>query len=230
MTIEIVILAMIACFLGLRLYSVLGRRSEHEEEPVPGRFEGKSDGKGPAQLAPRPVDRELDREAESDSSGHQLAADTPVLQPETERGLRDIASADKRFDINGFVDGACGAYRQVLEAFWQGDKDALKPLCGEDVFAGFVAAIDARNTAGEVLENRLVRIEQATITQASYAAPTARITLRFTADIAAITRDKQGQVIAGSLDDAVEIRDLWSFSRVITSTNPDWLLDETDEG
>ena len=169
---------MIACFLGLRLYSVLGRRSEHEEEPVPGRFEGKSDGKGPAQLAPRPVDRELDREAESDSSGHQPAADIPVLQPETERGLRDIASADKRFDINGFVDGACGAYRQVLEAFWQGDKDALKPLCGEDVFAGFVAAIDARNTAGEVLENRLVRIEQATITQASYAAPTARIWAR----------------------------------------------------
>ena len=38
---EIVILAMIAVFLGLRLYSVLGRRAEHEEEPVPHRFEGK---------------------------------------------------------------------------------------------------------------------------------------------------------------------------------------------
>ena len=37
--IEIVILAMIAAFLGLRLYSVLGRRAEHEEEPVPTRFE-----------------------------------------------------------------------------------------------------------------------------------------------------------------------------------------------
>ena len=38
---EIVILAMIAVFLGLRLYSVLGRRAEHEEEPVPHRFEPK---------------------------------------------------------------------------------------------------------------------------------------------------------------------------------------------
>ena len=36
---EIVILAMIAAFLGLRLYSVLGRRSEHEEEVVPHRFD-----------------------------------------------------------------------------------------------------------------------------------------------------------------------------------------------
>ncbi|OYX46568.1 MAG: preprotein translocase subunit Tim44, partial [Sphingomonadales bacterium 32-64-22] len=36
---EIVILAAIAAFLGLRLYSVLGRRAEHEEEPVPTRFD-----------------------------------------------------------------------------------------------------------------------------------------------------------------------------------------------
>ena len=41
MTPEIVILAMIAAFLGLRLYSVLGRRAEHEEEPIQGRFEGR---------------------------------------------------------------------------------------------------------------------------------------------------------------------------------------------
>ena len=39
MTVEIVILAMIAAFLGLRLYSVLGRRAEHEEEPIATRFD-----------------------------------------------------------------------------------------------------------------------------------------------------------------------------------------------
>ena len=40
---EIVILAMIAAFLGLRLYSVLGRRAEHEEEPIPTRFDAPED-------------------------------------------------------------------------------------------------------------------------------------------------------------------------------------------
>jgi hypothetical protein len=34
--VEIVILAMVAAFLGLRLYSVLGRRAEHNEEPIQG--------------------------------------------------------------------------------------------------------------------------------------------------------------------------------------------------
>ena len=51
---EIVILAMIAAFLGLRLYSVLGRRSEHEEEVVPHRFE-RADTPAQAENAPRPA-------------------------------------------------------------------------------------------------------------------------------------------------------------------------------
>ena len=50
-TVEIVILAMIAAFLGLRLYSVLGRRAEHEEEIVPNRFDNGNDPLAPP--APR---------------------------------------------------------------------------------------------------------------------------------------------------------------------------------
>lgn len=37
--VQIVILAMIAAFLGLRLYSVLGRRPERDEEPMRRRIE-----------------------------------------------------------------------------------------------------------------------------------------------------------------------------------------------
>ena len=58
----------------------------------------------------------------------------------------------------------------------------------------------------------------------------ARLTVRFTADIAAVIRNSEGQVIAGSLNDAVETCDLWTFSRDVNSTSPDWLVDETDEG
>jgi len=147
-----------------------------------------------------------------------------------ERGLREIAGADRRFDTFAFLEGARGAYRMILEAFWKGDKEELSQLCDRDVYESFASAIDARNAAGETLENRLVRIEEAAIVGASYDAPMARITLRFRADIAAVTRDAKGNVIAGSLHDAVEAVDVWSFSRNIRSSGPDWLLDETDEG
>jgi predicted lipid-binding transport protein (Tim44 family) len=54
--------------------------------------------------------------------------------------------------------------------------------------------------------------------------------VRFTADIAAVTRNAEGLVVAGSLNDAVEARDLWTFSRDVRAESPDWLVDETDEG
>ena len=34
MTVEIVLLALVALFVGLRLYAVLGRRTGHEQQPV----------------------------------------------------------------------------------------------------------------------------------------------------------------------------------------------------
>lgn len=215
---------MIAAFLGLRLYAVLGRRAEHEEETIQGRF----DGEGQAPAAPRAV---APRQAER--SVPQVAQlrprEMPGVLPAAERGLRDIAAADRRFDAFTFLQGARGAYRMTLEAFWRGDRDQLAQLCDRDVFEGFAAAIDAREAAGESLDNRLVRIEDATIVDADLNGRLARVTVRFTADIAAVTRNAEGTVIAGSLDDAVEARDLWTFSRDVTAPGPDWVLDETDE-
>ncbi|QDH35970.1 Tim44 domain-containing protein [Porphyrobacter sp. YT40] len=214
---EIIILAMVAAFLGLRLYSVLGRRAEQEEEPVPQRFE--SEDKPPVRTAPMPAPVAPPRMVELEG-----------VMPAVERALREIAAADSQFNLAQFLDGAKGAYRMILEAFWSGDRETLRDLCDSDVYAGFTAAIDAREAAGETLANSLIRIEEVRIHSASLDGRTARIALLFVADIAAVTRDKDGNVIAGSLDDAIESRDVWTFSRNTTSRDPNWVLDETDEG
>src|SRR5688500_9764741 len=127
--IQIVILAMIAAFLGLRLYSVLGRRAEHEEEPVPTRFDQPE--AGPRNLAaPQPRNAQPQRPAGLEGA-----------LPAVERGVREIAAADRRFDIASFLEGAKGAYGMILEAFWQGDRETLRELCDADVYSGFDAAI-----------------------------------------------------------------------------------------
>ncbi|BBC74444.1 preprotein translocase subunit Tim44 [Altererythrobacter sp. B11] len=217
MIIEIVILAMIAAFLGLRLYSVLGRRAEHEEEPVPTRFE-RSEGGSTPRATPAPLPEPL-----------RPSRDMAGFPPAVEQGLREIATADRRFDLLPFLEGAKSAYAMILEAFWSGDKETLRQLCDSDVYQSFADAIDARVAAGETLDNRLVRIEDATLQAAGMDGRTARISVRFLADIAAVTRDKDGTVIAGSLNDAIESRDIWTFSRDVGSSAPDWILDETDE-
>jgi predicted lipid-binding transport protein (Tim44 family) len=217
--IEIVILALIAAFLGLRLYSVLGRRAEHEEEPVPTRFE-----RGEGVNAPRPA---------SSATAPELprtSRDLAGFPPAIEQGLREISAADRRFDLLSFLEGAKGAYALVLEAFWRGDKDDLRQLCDDDVYQSFAGAIDARAEAGETLDHRLIRIEDTVVHSARLDGRIARIAVCFTADMAAVTRDKDGTVVAGSLDDAIESRDIWTFARDVTSAAPDWVLDETDEG
>lgn len=225
MVVEIVILAMIAAFLGLRLYAVLGRRPEQNEEPVRGRVEQPD----PA-AAPRPI---RPRVAEAPAQPPRPVAvpnEAAGFDPAAEAGVRAIIAADRRFDVSLFLAGAKSAYGMVLDAFWRGDKDALGQLCDADVYEGFAAAIDARNAAGERLESRLIRIEDARIVAARYDAPVALVSVRFVSDIASVTRDANGTLIAGSLNDAIESRDLWTFRRDLTSRDPDWVLDETDEG
>lgn len=211
----VVLLAMVAAFLALRLYSVLGKRTGHEQ-PLPKPAEER--------FPPSSLPRQVETPVEPRDAGARVFSDG------AERGVRALIAADPSFDVAQFLDGAKGAYRMVLEAFWNGDRETMRELCDDDVYAGFVGAIDAREAAGETLANSLIRIEEVRVHSASLDGRMARIALLFVADIAAVTRDKDGNVIAGSLDDAVESRDVWTFSRNVSARDPNWLLDETDEG
>lgn len=214
--VEIILLAMVAVFVGLRLFSVLGQRSGHEQEPLPRTLDRAP--KAPPMPGPVP-----DVAPEPKDMTDALVA--PAAQP----AIRRIASADPDFDVAAFLTGAQAAYRMILEAFWSGDEESLRHLVGDEVRGAFSDAIAAREAEGHVLDNRLVAIERAQIEEASLDGQTARITLRFDADIAAVTRDRDGNVIAGSLSDAVPTHDVWTFARNIRDADPNWQLVETDE-
>lgn len=210
----VVLLAMVAGFLALRLYSVLGKRSGHEQ-PLPKPAEERIG----ATALPRTVD---------------VAPEVrePVMRPfdsGTEPGLRALVAADSQFDVNRFIEGAKSAYRMVLEAYWRGDVEALRGLVAPDVLAAFQEAIESRQAAGHVLDNRLISIERASIASAAVVGGEARVTVRFDADIAAVTRDGDGQVVAGSTSDAVDTHDVWTFTRQVKSADPNWILADTDE-
>jgi len=219
-TIEIILLAMVAAFLGLRLYSVLGKRSGHEQEHMPRNIEPRANDRRPLDDAKPHVPDILPAPA---------GTPTMVYDSSAEAGMREILAADRNFDVGRFVEGAQAAYAMILEAFWKGDKEELKSLCDEDVYESFVEVIDAREERGEILENQLVRIDNARISAAEYRRPVAHITVQFDADIAAVVRDKKGNLIGGSLSDAAETHDVWTFKRDLSSADPNWLLDETDE-
>ncbi|HWJ38420.1 MAG TPA: Tim44/TimA family putative adaptor protein [Sphingomicrobium sp.] len=212
----IVILALVALFIGLRLYSVLGERTGHEQQPI---------------LKP----------ADPDARPAPPIAQPPAVQPAPAEngdmafvptagpGVRAILAADPAFDVARFLEGAKSAYRMILEAFWKGDLEALRSHVEPHVYEAFASAVEQRHKDGLTLDNRLVTIDQAVISEATLERGVAVIMVRFEADIAAVTRNSEGQVVAGSLSDAVQTRDLWTFRRDTGSRDPNWLLIETDE-
>jgi len=214
--VEIVVLAMVAGFVALRLVSVLGRRTGHEQplsQPVDG---GRADPQA--------------RRAESGESREQpLITSGGNLDPHAVDGVRAIVAVDGDFDVNRFIEGARSAYQMVLEAFWKADREMLKTLVDDSVYQDFSAAIDERTSQGITLDNRLVRIDRATVTDAALHGMTAQVTVRFDADLVAVTKDRDGNVIAGSMSDALQTHDVWTFSRHVKDSDPNWLLVATDE-
>ena len=210
----LIVLALVFVFVALRLWSVLGRRTGHEQ-PI-------------AKPESVPVVRGMTLKAPDAYRAAPIGQETAPAASAAS-GLRAIVAADPQFDVARFVEGAKAAYGMVLEAYWKGDQDALDKMVDPDVAHAFAHAIHDREEAGETLDNRLIAIEQAQIEDAHIENGVAHIRIRFDADVAAVTRDRDGHVIAGSLTDAVPTHDVWTFSRPIKSPNPNWMLTETDE-
>lgn len=212
----IVLFALVALFIGLRLYAVLGERTGHEQQPIPKPAE--ADGRVAA-----PATASI-REATALTDQGDLAY-VPMAGP----GVRALLAADPGFDVARFLEGAGAAYRQILEAFWRGDMESVRPFVDSNVFEAFSAAVEQRKADGLRLDNRLVAIEPPVIVEAEVGKGVAELTVRFEADIAAVTRNAEGEIVAGAMSDAVQSRDRWTFRRELRSDDPNWLLIETDE-
>ena len=214
----IVILALVALFIGLRLYSVLGERTGHEQ-PI---LKPADPEQAEARVEPRAATRPSASPAATDP-------DDMAYLPTAGPAIRALLASDPSFDVARFLEGSKAAYRLILEAFWKGDLEAMRAYVDNHVFETFSSAVEQRTKDGLVLDNRLVAIEQALVAGAELDGSVALVTVRFEADIAAVTRNAAGEVVAGSLSDAIQTRDRWTFRRDIASRDPNWLLVETDE-
>ncbi|GAA4005886.1 Tim44/TimA family putative adaptor protein [Sphingomonas humi] len=217
--VSIIILALVALFIGLRLYSVLGERTGHEQQLPRNQAEPRNQLARAAELA---------QTSQAKANGAAEPLDTAYL-PTAGPGVRALLAADPSFDVARFLEGAKGAYRMVLEAFWHGRVDDVRTFLDPEIAAAFDEAVADREAAGQKLDNRLIAIEQALIAAAAVSGKVATLTVRFEADIAAVTRDSEGNVVAGSLSDAVQTRDRWTFRRDLASSDPNWILVETDD-
>ncbi len=188
---DIILFGAIAAFLILRLRSVLGRRSGHDQSPKHDPFRDRRKEDSPEDKVIQLPDRTSPGEAE-DLAAAGVAAGSPV-----EQGLTQIKLADRSFDTKGFINGAKGAFEMIVSAFSQGDSKTLRPLLSNDVYDDFNGAIKAREERDETLESTLVGISEADIIEAELQGKTAFVTVKFITEQINVTRDAQGEAVNG---------------------------------
>jgi predicted lipid-binding transport protein (Tim44 family) len=215
--VDLILFAMVAAFLVLRLRSVLGRRTGFERPQQP---EARPPG-----YDTRATPQNDDVAEEVPALGGPGRGPRVVPDPRTPLGqtLSRIAAADASFDPSRFLDGAEGAFRMIVTAFAAGDRETLAALLSEDTYIGFEQAIAAREAAGETQRTELRAVHELAIDAAELRGSVADITVRFVTDQINMTTGRDGEVVTGS-DAVTELTDLWTFQRDLGGTDPTWKL------
>lgn len=214
--IDILLLALVAGFIGLRLWSVLGQRTGHEQQRDPFKTrEAPETGDDKIVQLPRPG-----RETAVPAGAESLADARDARIP----GLTELKLADRNFEVERFLEGARMAYDLIVQAFARGDEGALKPLLAPSAMDSFSAAITARKTAGRTLEQTIVALKQSEIVKIAMVGRVAEVSVRFVSDMITVTRDRAGDVVEGHPSAVRELTDIWTFAREPRSRDPNWLL------
>jgi predicted lipid-binding transport protein (Tim44 family) len=217
--VDLILFAMVAAFLVLRLRSVLGRRTgfERPRREGPGAYDPAA-----ARSAPQGADAVPELPPAQAPAG---GARRIVPEPRSPVGqaLMRIRGVDPSFDPNAFLDGAEGAFRMIVDAFARGDRDTLRLLLGDDTYGGFEGEISRREAAGESQRSEVRAMQEMRIEAADLRGTVADVTVRFVSDQVNLTTAKDGSVVAGA-EAVTELTDIWTFQRDLKSGDPTWRL------
>jgi len=221
---DIIIFAAIAAFLVYRLRIVLGRKdfSDNIKENNFSRMKG-----GLADKLKKPAVAVVtpEKPAPVQAQSKDMPPEPEITDPAILAGFEEIKKFDKNFTAGYFLTGAKAAFEMILEAFAKGNLETVNSLLTPEVQEAFSQEIAARSSEpGKKHETTLVAINSGEITKARVEGKTAHIGMRFMSEQIDITRNDKGEIIAGDPSHIILVQDEWTFSRDMTSGNPNWKL------
>tara|TARA_B100000900_G_scaffold415363_1_gene444991 strand:+ start:1285 stop:1881 length:597 start_codon:yes stop_codon:yes gene_type:complete len=186
--IDIILLAMIAGFIFLRLRGILGKRTGFE-------------GKAPAQFE-------------------------RILKEAVNKQSTKIKETFDKNDQNEFLKGAKIAYETIITDFSDNDNKLTtsRPLLNKEIYNQFNEALKERNARGHYAEITFIGINSAEIKEHKKIDNILNVTVNFIAEVITCIKDKDKKIVSGDPEKIKKIYDTWTFSRDITSENPNWQL------
>ena len=200
---DIIILGLLALFLGFRLKNLLGDRSGYGEDlnKLETYNEKKPDNNNVIDLNKKKISGE---------------------------GLEVLKKAEPNFSEEEFLNGSKQAFKIIIEAFVESDIEKLKPLIDYELLKSFTKSISEREARQEKQFVDIISIINLDIIKVSLNDNIASISIKIESEQIKYTIDKNDKIIDGNKEVSEIIKDKWVLERDISSNNPNWKLVETD--
>ena len=209
--VDILIFAIIAVFLGIRLKNILGTRDGYEQTPE------EMQRRQPA--------------AQEQATDQMAQANVVPIRPEalSGEGVEAIKKADPSFAEDQFLQGAAAAFSMVLQAYAAGDLSQLRRLLGYDLFTEFSETIRQRETENETVSLEILSLDDVQLLSAELVEGIASVSVKFTSLQKRTYFDKDGNEIIDedAPNEQEMITDIWVFERDTQIADPNWKLVET---
>jgi predicted lipid-binding transport protein (Tim44 family) len=208
--IEILVLAGIAIFLVLRLKNVLGTREGFEKPPLQESSPSKTNRDF------RVIDGGEDTDITDNIDKKSPSADA----------LARMKKVDNGFLVNEFLSGARSAYEMILMAFENGDLKEVEVFLDADVQDAFQQVINTRAEKKLKVVAEFYGIRELSLKSADFDEKTkiAELSVAFTGELSSVVKNEEGKIIEGDAKQVKRQKDTWTFSRDLSSTDPNWLL------
>lgn len=217
---EIIIFAAVTVFLVIKLISVLGKEDmEDEARRKNKKLAASMDNNNEVKIV-EPIiinSKENDEEELKKQFGDDLADK-----------IKKIQNIDAQFDPKDFLQGAEKAFEYIIKNFAAGNKESLKPLLSKEIFANFCKVID-NNLANNYKQNTIiVSLKKPSIKTINLIGSKAEIVVDIISEQINYVSDKDAKIIDGDHEQIDKIEDLWTLSRDLKSSDPNWILIKTD--
>ena len=186
--IDIILLAMIAGFIFLRLRGILGKKTGFEED----------------------INSSFPHEA-------------PPVQPVADLNAETFDDKAKK----EFVKGAEIAYETIITNFAKGKLKDIKSLLDKSVYKQFEDAINDRDSKKLSSETTFIGINSAEVKDHHQNKNMLEVTVEFVSEIISCVKDKDNKIVSGDPEKIKKVLDTWKFSKDSRSSNPNWLLIDT---
>jgi len=202
--VDILIFAIIAIFLIMRLRSILGSRDGFEQTQAK---------------------NSSFQSAEQSQSAQNII---PLHgEPVHTTGLDAVRQADKTFSDDSFMQGAAAAFPMILTAFAEGDLASLRRLLGYDLNQEFTESINQRNKNNDELDITIHELQDVELLDGEVSDTIASVTVKFTSLQSRILKDSSGEQIEDESFTDTQMTDIWVFERDVSLSDPNWKLVET---